>query len=115
MRKAGLNPMLALKLGGASTPPGAMGQAPEISNIGTAYMQAAETKARTRSINQKTRYERPAQELDALKNQTALDVAKPLVKKGKSLKIAPELTPDFNNFLNSGKSLADYLRHRRKN
>lgn len=41
MRAAGLNPILATKLGGASTPGGAMGQPPQLGGVGSAAVSTA--------------------------------------------------------------------------
>lgn len=50
MGKAGLNPILASKLGGASTPPGAQGKA-ESPDIAATAMQASMNQAQIRDIN----------------------------------------------------------------
>jgi len=46
MRAAGLNPILATKIGGASTPGGAMAQTPDFSGLGSAAMSSAVALAR---------------------------------------------------------------------
>ncbi len=59
MKKAGLNPILAAKLGGASTPGGAMGNIPDLGQTmnsamsSQAAMQQAETAGKQQEINEK--------------------------------------------------------------
>jgi len=61
MKKSGLNPMLAYSQGGASTPSGAMGQAPDMSHIGSRAIanyatatQVQNVKANTEKTNAET-------------------------------------------------------------
>ena len=74
MRKAGLNPILAAKLGGASTPAGASYTA---GNIGSAAVQgyqsvssAQQAQAQTRNINTQT--EKVSEEIKQMKMNTAM-------------------------------------------
>ena len=62
MRAAGINPIMASKLGGASTPTGAMAPTPDFSNIGTKGLQAMATarqmqltKAQTTNTNEQAK------------------------------------------------------------
>lgn len=50
MRKAGLNPILAARLGGASTPPGAMGAIPD---LGSMFSTALSTSAERQLVDEK--------------------------------------------------------------
>ena len=51
MRKAGLNPILAGRLGGASTPSGSMAQVPEMGNLGSNAVTAVQAAQQAKSGN----------------------------------------------------------------
>ena len=51
MRKAGINPIMVSKLGGASTPSGAMAPVPDFGNIGTKTMNAMATAKQMQATN----------------------------------------------------------------
>ena len=83
MRKAGINPIMVSKLGGASTPTGAMAPTPEFGNIGTKAMQAHATaqqvqltNAQTRNTNEQAKVHATTAELNSAKSLVETQKAK---------------------------------------
>lgn len=68
MRLAGLNPILAYQKGGASTPGGAQGQAPDMGSAVSTALQAQVNKANIRTAEQNVN-------INAAKELVALDAA----------------------------------------
>lgn len=54
MRRAGINPIMVSKLGGASTPTGAMAPTPDFTQIGSKAMQAYSTAQQVKLMNAQT-------------------------------------------------------------
>lgn len=54
MKKAGINPIMVSKLGGASTPTGAMAPTPDFTQIGTKAMKAYSTAQQVKLMNAQT-------------------------------------------------------------
>jgi hypothetical protein len=74
MRKAGINPIMASKLGGASTPTGAMAPTPEFGDIGKKGMEALATAqqikqstAQTNNIREQSKVHSTVAELNSAK------------------------------------------------
>lgn len=65
LRKAGLNPILSAKMGGSSTPPGAIGQVPDFGSSAKMGFDALEKVASIRNIDADTNIKK-------LQNQEAL-------------------------------------------
>ena len=55
MRKAGINPIMVTKLGGASTPTGAMAKTPDLGNMGSNAMKNYATAQQVQLTNAQTK------------------------------------------------------------
>jgi hypothetical protein len=74
MRKAGINPIMVSKLGGASTPTGAMAPVPDFGNIGTKAMQNLATAKQMQLTN--AQIENTKAQTNLSESNSALNVAK---------------------------------------
>ncbi len=121
MRLAGLNPILAYKQGGASSPAGSTSIVQDpTSSVVAAYMakkqadlvaqQEATSAEQAATIHQDRVNKLPEQELGALKNTILLNAAKGTVhsaKQGYLKKLT--ITPDFDNFLDKKNPKGSYI------
>lgn len=64
MRAAGLNPILAYKQGGASSPSGAMGQVPDMGKIGDQALKGYAAKQQLQLLTEQTRAARTAADVN---------------------------------------------------
>ncbi|WNK14321.1 MAG: DNA pilot protein [Microvirus sp.] len=86
MRAAGLNPMLSAKLGGASSPAGAMSTVPDLSSIGTSSVNSALAATRNTAEVDKIRADTD------LSRENAKNVATDTLNKERELGWTPERT-----------------------
>ncbi len=125
MRKAGLNPILAYKTGGATTPTGGGGSfKADVDPIGAALQvaqgragialtkQQEATSAQTaKTIGQDRKYKLPGQKYEALKDNVKFGVATDAITSAKTTGIrkALDIMPDFSNPLDRKNPKGSYI------